>query len=491
MDSGFDKKRLFDKLIDIAKLQNYMLSLRFDWQSRRSIEDYDEGEYIDAMESLEEKKEFLRGCLAEIGIYPGIVWWEVPIEDTIELLIKNLEGESVDGDLRTERQVLCEETPHGSLLYIKERGHLSEFLGEKHTIYGRSSKYSEEEQAQILSDYNKKIDFNESMNIATMSGPVYSEEQHKVYDSAQDFYSSCEHQLQRQADADFVQKSLYIETETDEFMVYSNSRDYTGYFSLAGFDVDPCGVLINVDFRGLKKISAGGEAAEYAGMGIEELNERILCAAYFSLESNIEGIYAESIDEDFFGEATYLARAMASSAVFTLIAGKLRFLADDYKRPLSEEEFEGYKALFAKFGQGEPLEYRELIAALEAINGSYLPFTDQMAFEIKACLLLQMILKQQDGMSAVFYSSVCADMTFKATMRYRSVAIFQVLIQSAATAADIYLKIGDKLNAGKYAEYAIAGCDLLQREDPFDSLLSMRRDCEKMLKKASKKGWLF
>ncbi len=72
-----------------------------------------------------------------------------------------------------------------------------------------------------------------------------------------------------------------------------------------------------------------------------------------------------------------------------------------------------------------------------------------------------------------------------------SALLLESAIAFQTVLSEYYLNESQKILAAKYAEKAIENCGKLRRTLPTGAVLSLEKQCEKIYKRATKKGWLF
>lgn len=332
-------------LIQVARLQNEYAKLHFDFKKLEPLENVNEDRCIDILEELEKHKCFLDEYYLKHEYSAGIFWWRIPCDEVSQYIINHLNAESEAGSWRIEHKPQFLSDGRNHLLYVTERGHRSSFSSHNDISYSRVSQYSEEEQAEMVAARNARIDAKESYNMATIQGAVYSEEQHKIYDSAYDFYHSFEHQMTRKTDSDFYASTLYREKETHQTNVFSNSENHLALFVVASFLSSSNGDLMGIQCPGIKLLSLKGTESSIVGTELKKKDIPLLSFAQLSEAENIGAIPTDLFIRDFLSEFSSFDEALKSAALITCAAPKLSAveITELTYAPQSEEEEQEYQ----------------------------------------------------------------------------------------------------------------------------------------------------
>lgn len=403
----------------------------------------------------------------------------------------NREYDTPDG-WRFESEPVCTGGDGSYLLLTKEEGVHSDFVnGGKQYTHTKVSKYSKGEQEDLVRSRNRRIDSWEIMDALTTEGKVYSVDHNKVYDSAEDYYLSFEHRLDRKIDSDFYASTLYRNQTTVTHSVSSNSQRYIGLYETGGFSVDSKGIVTDVNFGNFKCAKWVGDPPARKGETFTDKSPAVSCAAYLGCSNDVKRVPASIFGDRLTCEEMSYSLALQSAAVFTCLSDKLD--CSDYREleygVTSEIEFNACRDRAMHFANNEEaLDESELALVLDIVNKHLLPFNDEQTCQMKTALHARLALVQTMPVPFCFYVDRCVEFASEGARVYRTPYFSEMLLQMQAETADRLLRIKEREQAARYAQGALDACDQLARLDPSNDLLSMRADIEKLVKKSRRKG---
>lgn len=255
----------------------------------------------------------------------GIPWWELPWETVFEQLVIDVmlpeNQSSKNWDL--EYELLHKEKDGYGSLVVSEHGRIYGY----HVLrdeweYNRDSKYSESEQRQMVSDYNKQINQYEWVMAATTEGPVYSSISDRAYDSMTDYLWSMEHWFIRDHFSDKYARSLYTERETHHLSVESSNTHCRRFFEAGAYHVTE-GVLDLLQPGGYRIIGMDGLQVWDEKEPLKGMDSAVLCAEYLAQLETVQRVPVELFTSDVKKAAVTYKEAIRQAEMFTCLAKKL------------------------------------------------------------------------------------------------------------------------------------------------------------------------
>ena len=488
-----DRETYIEKIADIAKLQLELLKA----ENSNSLSSAERYSIIDNVSSLRQE---VVAYTNQTEKYKGIYWWDFSYYTIKDKLNEILGNEYYDGyGWRYESELCVKENDNHYVAFFIENGVKSDFTTSgKDYAYDEISKYTKEQQLEMVNNCNKRIDAWESFDAATTDGMVYSKTYDKVYNSASDYYNSFEHQMARQDAADFYASSLYQIKVTITQNVGNNSKRYGGIFNAGSYRCNDEGRLTYINILPAKLVDSFGPLPPSLTDRLPYMSTAVWIASCIAQNDRIKKVPVSLFVNRFTQEEANYDTALQNAIVFTLLADKLSFegFIETQQLFIDKEDQDRHLNLINGFvgsNGTRTLTLEEATTCIDLINRKMVVYESQAtALSIKALLYATVLDNAKDDEQAECYARVCSDMCTKALSEANTEIIYGMLLSSSLICGKMWLdKYQAKDMAANYADKALTAADNLRRYYPSSQFLIMEKQAKKLYKASHKKGWLF
>ena len=329
-------------LSDIAKTQWKLLSYSMDWNSRTLIETPEsiryglfglkrkmsqkaiEKQYL--LEKLEQLKIEAKRCKEYTSSDNIYYWWQTPWEQLERYLLINLSELKENGAWRFETKWESVKRDDVYELLFYEEGHFSNFSGSSQMEFFETSKYSAEEQNELMKRYEDSQKKNDRDAWIWYHGKmIYSRDTGKLYDSIDSYLLSTEHYLDKKYEKEKYQKSLYTEYQLNRVEVKSQSLHYNSTYYMGRYHISKNGYLDGFDLKPYILEEWTGdlpiERKEYR----QKRDAMVASMAHLADLPEVVLIPADLFGEEVWNAVSSKEEALFYAELITSVAKKIRF----------------------------------------------------------------------------------------------------------------------------------------------------------------------
>lgn len=321
-------------LKEIAHSQSILFSKHYNWKTkeirqRKSSRGFrlgktsEEKEYDQCRQDLERLKDKIKNlCRTEANAQEW-QWWNSPWEEVEAYLLNDLLQESVKGNWRYEYHWEAIGNDMQKILILREEGHYTDFSSREYEYQGKESRYSEEQQEQMVENFNMELDKHRKKDIWQDDGRAVKTDRGNVYDSITDYYNSWEYQTGRSIASNFYERSLYTKCTTNIKTVVSSSRHYECLFEVGAFHIDRNKELDGLIWHPFELKACRGDIPENLEYKYAASDAAVACAAFVHDQDSIESVSDELFEKLSMYRTNSGAEAAKISKIITCLADKL------------------------------------------------------------------------------------------------------------------------------------------------------------------------
>lgn len=322
-------------LLNIAKKQQELFRMRFDWENRccrpwppKGLFGKDKkaiARYEAALQELEYLKSSTVSHRKRQGYTPGTFWWNLPWEQVEAYLMYDLLENTEDGAWRFSRNWEMIHDGELHMLVLLEEGHCSDFSSSRRYEYEEISKYSSSERDQMVRDYNKRLNNYELSQVMFDNDRPVRSVYGNTFASMSDYVLSGDHYFFRNELESSYRRSLYTEHHTNVVTVSSNSIHYKRAMRVGGFHLRGDGIPDYVSVMDFEPIMTRGDFPESLEEIYLQTDAAVVLAAYLADHSEYAAIPVQLFGKDIFANNANYSEAMRQSELYTCLAHKLTF----------------------------------------------------------------------------------------------------------------------------------------------------------------------
>lgn len=334
MNLSDDQVQYTELLLKNLETQSQLLKYRFDWKNRKFIPPaqsgffrrkyvYEKG-YMQALDKLEQLKAQLWEICVKNNTGNKYYWWNTPWQLVESGILYHLAEETEKDSWRFEYHWESIKQGDRFHLFLREEGHCSQFISSDYEYRREKSNYTEEEQKELIDQFNRKLDKKRKWDCILDDGSLVKSDIGNIYASMYDYYDSWEYRTDRSYANDIYAKSMKYVHHSRIKEVVSQSIHYECVFEYGEIHVDQNNMVDGLRWYPFEFQAGDGSLPTGIQDKYKETKDSALAVAAFIQKNPLfQGIPVSVLGPCFTGGCSSETEAARFSAIFTCLAGKI------------------------------------------------------------------------------------------------------------------------------------------------------------------------